>query len=1013
MQTKPSILIVDDDPGSNRTLALIFGRKGYETDTATTGQEALDKAREKTFNLALLDIKLPDITGVALIPSLKQLCPDMAVIIVTGYASVDTAVQALDYGATAYLTKPLDMDAVLVTVKETLDKQLLVVEKKQAEIAMHRYIERLRTVRAIDGAILAGGTPAHITQVCLRFLKAVVPYHVGGVIVYDLDKQEATLLVLETDEKTEVEVEVEVGASFPLEDLFDIDAAQPGTVHVVADVLDADLPPLLVEGTRELGIRSYLGAPLIAQGQLIGSFVLGIKESDGFSPEHVDIAREVADQLAIGIQQAHLREQVQQHTIELEQQVATRTADLTRRQVQLQVAAEVARDASRGSDLQGLMTRAVNLIRERFGFYHAGIFLTDEPGEYAILRAATGEGGQQMLATGHRLPVGKTGLVGYVTGSGQPRIANDADADTMHFDNPLLPKTRSEMALPLHTGEQIIGALDVQSTKENAFDDDDIGILQVLADQLAVAIERTRLFEQIQATLEARLQMIISNLPIILVTMDREGVYTLAEGKGFVTLGLEPGRILGRSIEEVFPGHVDLLDHAHRALAGETFTTKVTLGERVFESWYGPLRNEAGKVIGVTTVRIDVTERQSLEVQIHRQERLAAVGQLAGGIAHDFNNFLTTIIMYAGLIQRVKRLPGEVVPLTKVIMDESRRASQLVRQVLDFSRRSMMEVEPVDLQSFVQETVDILRKTLAENIELSLKSPPGEYIVNADPTRIQQVLMNLALNARDAMPDGGKLQVSLSRVHAVHADGLSEKKLEDVSAAPEVTSGEWVRLSVADTGTGMTEMVRTHLFEPFFTTKGLKGNGLGLAQVYGIIKQHGGEIDVETELGRGTTFHIDLPVYQRKSEPEAEAPTAALFVPEGHGETILLVEDKENVRGANLYALESLGYRVLAAANGLAALSLYEAATEGKGIDLVITDLLMPGMGGRELIQRLRAINPEVKVVAVTGHVMREELAALREADLVEVMYKPLDINTLASVVNRMLNPNPVPDETF
>jgi two-component system cell cycle sensor histidine kinase/response regulator CckA len=411
-------------------------------------------------------------------------------------------------------------------------------------------------------------------------------------------------------------------------------------------------------------------------------------------------------------------------------------------------------------------------------------------------------------------------------------------------------------------------------------------------------------------------------------------------------------------------------------------------------------------------VRIDVTERQTLEAQIHRQERLAAVGQLAGGIAHDFNNFLTTIIMYAGLIQRAKRLPGEVVPLTQVIMSESRRASQLVRQVLDFSRRSAMQVEPVDLWSFVQETIDILRKTLAENIELSMESLPGEYVVNADPTRIQQVLMNLALNARDAMPEGGKLQVSLSRVYAVHTDSLAEKKLGSVSATPALTSGDWVRLSITDTGTGMTENVRAHLFEPFFTTKGLKGTGLGLAQVYGIVKQHGGEIDVETELGCGTTFHIDLPVYQRESPREEEAPATAFFAHEGHGETILLVEDEENVRGAGLRALESLGYRVLAASNGGVALSLYEAADGGKGIDLVVTDLMMPGMGGRELLRRLREINPGVKAVAVTGHVLREELAALREEGLVEVVYKPLDINTLAAVVSRVLNPKPAPEET-
>jgi PAS domain S-box-containing protein len=1009
MQAKPHILIIDDDHGSNRTLALIFGRKGYETDTATSGQEALDKAREKTFNLALLDIKLPDIKGVTLIPSLKQLCPDIAVIIITGYASIDTAVQALDYGATAYLTKPLDMDAALITVKETLDKQLLVMEKKQAEIAMHRYIERLRTVHALDGAMLAAQTPEHIAATALRLVQELAPYRCGVVVTFDLENAQATLLAIQAEH----DVHIQPGLRFTQKDTRAVQVLRMGQVYSESDLAATALPAPWQETLRAMGVQAAFAVPLLAGGQLIGALVLGGESAQTFTPEYIDIAREVADQLAIGIQQAYLREQVRQHTSELEQQVAARTADLTRRQVQLQVAAEVARDASGGSDLQVLITRAVDLICERFGFYHAGIFLIDRTSEYAILRAAAGEGGRRMLAAGHKLPVGKTGLVGYVTQTGKPRIANDTGVDAVHFNNPFLPETRSEMTLPLRTGERIIGALDVQSNKENAFDDDDIGILQVLADQLAVAIERTRLFEQMQTTLEKRLQMIISNLPVILCVLNRESVFTLSEGKGLTALGLKPDAVVGQSIEKVFPENVNFHDHIRHALAGETLTAKVKLSERVFESWYGPLWNDTGEVTGVTTVCIDVTEQQSLEAQIHRQERLAAVGQLAGGIAHDFNNFLTTIIMYAGLIQRTKRVPGEVIPLTKVIMDESRRASQLVRQVLDFSRRSMMEVEPVDLQSFVQEAVDILRKTLAENIELSLESPPGEYIVNADPTRIQQVLMNLALNARDAMPDGGKLRISLSRVHAIHTDSLSERKLGAASAAPDITAGEWLRLSIADTGTGMTETVRAHLFEPFFTTKGLKGTGLGLAQVYGIVKQHGGEVDVETELGRGTTFHIDLPVYQRESKPEEEAPTVALFVPEGHGETILLVEDEENVRGANLRALESMGYRVLAAANGLAALSLYEAANEGKGIDLVITDLMMPGMGGRELIQRLRVVNPAVKVVAVTGHVLREELAALREENRVEVIHKPLDINTLASVVNRILSSTPGLDGTF
>ncbi len=1004
MQTKPSILIVDDDYGSNKTLALIFGKKGYETDTALTGQEALEKARQRAFNLALLDIKLPDMEGVALIPSLKQLYPEIVVIVVTGHASVDTAVQALDYGATAYFTKPLDMDALLATVKETLDKQRLIVEKQQAEIAMRRYVERLRTVHALDGAMLAAQTPEQIAVTALRLVRGLAPYRCGVVVTFDLENAQATLLAIQA----ELEVHVQPGLRFAQKDTHAMQVLRMGQVYSESDLAATALPDAWQAALRAMGVQAALAVPLLVGGQLTGALVLGGESAQMFTPEYIDIAREVADQLAIGIQQARMREQIQQHTIALEQQVAARTAELARRSIQLQVAAEVARDATTAHNLDELLTRAADLIRERFGFYHAGIFLVDKRGEYAVLRAATGEAGRQMLDHGHKLKVGEVGIVGYVTGAGEPRIALDTGADAVHFENPFLPATRSEMALPLRAGGQTIGALDVQSTQAAAFDTADVEILQVMADQLAVAIERTRLFEKTQAVLEERLRTVISNVPVILFALDREGVYTLAEGKGLAVVGLEPGEAVGRPLTEVFPNRPDLSTHVYRALAGETLVATVKLGDRVFESWYGPLRDETGDIYGVTGVRIDITERQTLEAQIHRQERLAAVGQLAGGIAHDFNNFMTTIIMYASLLMRIKRLPAEALADAQVIIDESRRAAQLVRQILDFSRRSAMEVHPIDLASFVQETIDILHKTIPENITVSMKALPGEYIVNADPTRVQQVLMNLALNARDAMPEGGELQVSLSRVHTAHTDSLAAKRFGSDSTAPPIIEGEWVRLSVSDTGTGMTDEVRAHLFEPFFSTKGFKGTGLGLAQVYGIVKQHGGEIDVETEAGRGTTFHIDLPIYQ--AAPASEEPIAPglCFAPEGNGEKILLVEDEENVRRAGLQALESLNYRVLAAANGHAALSLYEAANAGKEIDLVITDLVMPGMGGRELLRRLREINPAVKALAVTGHVLREELEALRTEDLVEVVYKPLDLDALAAAVHRTLYPTSV-----
>jgi two-component system cell cycle sensor histidine kinase/response regulator CckA len=385
------------------------------------------------------------------------------------------------------------------------------------------------------------------------------------------------------------------------------------------------------------------------------------------------------------------------------------------------------------------------------------------------------------------------------------------------------------------------------------------------------------------------------------------------------------------------------------------------------------------------------------ESRLHQQERLAAVGQLAGGIAHDFNNFLMTIMLYANLIMRNEDLPSDLRPVAQTILSESRRASQLVSQVLDFSRRSVIDVQPVDLGAFIGEVVGILRKTLPENIRLLVDVGQGEYVVNADPTRVQQVVMNLAVNARDAMPEGGELRIGLFDVKV----GLGDSRPVIEKLPSDLPSGEWVCLSVSDTGTGMTEEVRSHLFEPFFTTKGPKGTGLGLAQVYGIVKQHGGYIGVKSTLGEGTVFQICLPAC-KVGEVKGDAERVSM-IPEGKGETILIVEDEEEVREAGRRILESMGYRVLTAADGLEGVELYRSAEK---VDLVITDMVMPVSGGRALVQELRKVKPDVKIIVMTGYVMRDDLHELREEDVLEIVHKPLDIGILAEAIRRVLDAN-------
>ena len=404
-------------------------------------------------------------------------------------------------------------------------------------------------------------------------------------------------------------------------------------------------------------------------------------------------------------------------------------------------------------------------------------------------------------------------------------------------------------------------------------------------------------------------------------------------------------------------------------------------------------RANDGNILGYQGIIHDLTERKRLEGQMRQQDQMAALGQLAGGIAHDFNNVLMTIILYAGVLLKEPDLHPDLAPDLESILDEAREAAQLVQQILDFSRRSPIETRLVNMRVLAQESVDFLQRTLPETIHLLLEAGPGEHIVDADPSRLQQVLINLATNARDAMPEGGELCIALSRVQ------VRAGEEPPVAGMPE---GEWVCLAVSDTGTGIPPEVMAHLFEPFFTAKPRgQGTGLGLAQVYGIVKQHRGHIGVETEVGRGTTVRIYLPAQEAREAEEAPQEETVLAPPEGKGEIVLVVEDEERVKESSRRILESLGYRVLTAKDGLEALEIYRSAER---VDLLLTDMVMPEMGGKELIRELRKTHSSLKAVAMTGYTLEKDLRELKEEGSLEVIYKPLDMNTLTRVVRRALD---------
>jgi PAS domain S-box-containing protein len=477
--------------------------------------------------------------------------------------------------------------------------------------------------------------------------------------------------------------------------------------------------------------------------------------------------------------------------------------------------------------------------------------------------------------------------------------------------------------------------------------------------------------------------------------------YTFVEANpAFKTLtGLDTEDIRGKRITDLLPGveEAPLVETYGRvALTGESERFEYhseALGRDYDIAVFSPRRGQ------FVTLFSDVTARKDMEARLRRQERLAVVGQLAAGIAHDFRNSLTTVALYANMGRGNPAVPDNVKQHLAFIGEEVRKASTLIQQILDFSSNAMLEPRPLNLATHVQRVLDDLRPTLPPSLHLSLDVGAGTYIIEGDPERIRQALTNLVHNARDAMPEGGEIHCSLSR-ETYHRPPVDRRR-----------SRAWICLTVSDTGIGMTRDVQTHLFEPFFTTKAIdRGSGLGLAQVFGIVRQHDGFIDVDSEPGAGTAFHLYFPPYPPEDETqkmEEEAPPAS-----DRPKTVLLVEGEDALRSAATDTLEAQGYRVITARNGREALALCQvprwsqlaSSLRPAHVDAVVTDLSMPEISGKTLIRELKAQRPKLKGIAITERPYRDEARLdLERSGFGAVITKPFHPDILVQILQRLM----------
>jgi PAS domain S-box-containing protein len=593
------------------------------------------------------------------------------------------------------------------------------------------------------------------------------------------------------------------------------------------------------------------------------------------------------------------------------------------------------------------------------------------------------------------------GLTDYLIRTGEPLLATPEVLQTLEDRGEVRRKgSRSLdwMGVPLKVGNHTFGALVVQTYSKNIrYSERDKEILTFVARQLASAVEIKR-NEQALRRSEARYRSLVQSSVYGIYWASLEGRFLdvnpalmamLGYGSAEEVLLLDPEKQVfaqaeeyARLIEEFRRnGRLDGMEVKWKRKDGSTITVRIS-------GRAGSSADEPADVL--EAIAEDVTGRRLLEDQFRQAQKMEAVGRLAGGVAHDFNNLLMVISGYTEVILSALDVNHPLHEKGRAIQQAADRATTLTRQLLAFSRKQLLELKVVDVNAIVEDMERLLRPLIGEDIELITRLDLEAGHTRADAGQLEQVLMNLVVNAKDAMPKGGKLIIQTQNVSA--DEGRKPR-------ATFIVPGNYVLLSVSDTGMGMDKETQARIFEPFFTTKELgKGTGLGLSTVYGIVKQSGGYVFVHSEEGRGSTFQIYLPRVAEAAEHHA-AP--ALRAAAGGSETVLLVEDEASVRELVRDTLAGKGYRVIEAENGDAGLIV--AANHDGSIDLVITDVVMPGMGGREMVKRVTQTRPAIKVLYLSGYtedtVVSEEITQSGTAFL----QKPFTLQHLTRKVREVL----------
>jgi two-component system, cell cycle sensor histidine kinase and response regulator CckA len=780
------------------------------------------------------------------------------------------------------------------------------------------------------------------------------------------DRARSEAALRESEERQRFLVENSADAIWLLDSEFRFQFVSASVEHVIGypktevegRLLWDFLPPEVSRGIRDLAARDARGEmprpavggryelPMIRRDGSTATVEVSLKallDAAGMVSGYHGVTRDISDRSR--------SEEALRESQALTEEILS-AARRQRRDLELldEVRAAVAREA----ELPLIIRTVVEGIARAFGYTLVSLYLRQ--GDMLFCRHQVGY--DHVI---EQIPVTR-GVMGRVARTGVPALLPDVRQDPDFVG--AIPGIVSEVCVPLRDHGSVVGALNVENTTGHALDEDDLHLVEALGEHVGIAIAKARLSAEARAS-EERYRQLVDNLAEGVMIVDPEERILLANPAAAKLFGMPAAALPGRSLAEFMSGEeyarMRAQTEVRRTGQGGTYEIEITRPDgtsRRLQVTARPHRGESGEFIGTLGTIHDVTETRRMESALRQSEeriaqmqKMEAVGRLAGGVAHDFNNLLTVISGYAGMVDEGLEDSHPLKADIRQVIRAAGRAAALTARLLAFSRKQVLQPTVIDLNETVRGLQEMLKRVIGEDVELAAELAADTGNILADRAQVEQVIINLAANARDAMPAGGTLVIETGS-RLVESHHLVKK-------------GEYAMLTVRDTGVGMSPETQARLFEPFFTTKEVgKGTGLGLAMAYGIVKQSEGYIFCDSAVGRGTTFTMYFPRVHQASDAPAR-PAAADGGTRGE-ETILLVEDEEAVRRLCHSILARRGYHVLEAANGEEALAVI--ARRRCTIHLLLTDVVMPHMSGPELAARVRETCRGVRILYMSGH---------------------------------------------